>query len=149
MWTQMGPVDIQKVSVGDLVLSQDPISGQLDYRPVTDTTVRRPSAIVKLTLDEEEISATRGHRFWVTGDGWQMAKFLSAGDLLFSPRGSGRLQSINEAAEAPAYNLMVDEFHTYFVGQSMLLVHDNACPEPTTVSVPGSKVIAADPIAAK
>ncbi len=137
VWTQGGPVPIEQIQVGDLVLSQDPISGRLDYRPVVTTTLRPPTKMAKLMIGNETITATLGHRFWVTGQGWQMAKFLSSGNVLFSVRGSIDLESIEETEESSAYNLVVDGYHSFFVGKSRLLVHDSTCPRPTTAVMPG------------
>jgi hypothetical protein len=137
VWTQAGPVAIETLKIGDLVLSQDPRTGQLDYRPVTDTTVRPASPTVELSVGKETIVATRGHRFWITGQGWQMAKFLKAGDQLFTVTGSTDLQNVKDGPEFEAYNLEVGQFHTYFVGETRLLALDNSCPLPTTNILPG------------
>jgi hypothetical protein len=139
VWTQSGPQPIEQIGVGELVLSQDPITGRLDYRPVIGTTIRPPTGVVKLAVDGETIVATRGHRFWVAGHGWRMAKFLSAGDPLYGGKGSVELRTVAAGEDAPAYNLIVGEYHTYFVGNSRLLVHDNNFPQPTLATVPGSQ----------
>ena len=130
VWTQSGPVAIEQIQVGELVLSQDPITGRLNYKPIVATTVRPPTAVLQLDVDGETITTTLGHRFWVTGEGWRMAKFLGSDDRLFSTRGSRRLQSVTAVEQAEAYNLVVGDYHTYFVGNSRLLVHDNQCPQP-------------------
>ncbi|TWU28249.1 polymorphic toxin-type HINT domain-containing protein [Bythopirellula polymerisocia] len=137
VWTQAGPVAIETIQVGDMVLSQDPVTGELDFRPVTLTTVRKPSPTVELGLGSETIIATRGHRFWIAGDGWQMAKFLKAGDQLWAVGGAYLLDTAEPSSDAEAFNLEVGQFHTYFVGHSKVLVHDNRCPLPTTAVLPG------------
>jgi hypothetical protein len=139
VWTQGGMRPIEQIGVGELVLSQDPISGRLDFRPVVGTTTRPPSAVVELALQGETIVATRGHRFWVAGHGWRMAKFLGADNALFGGRGSVDLRSVAAGEDQAAYNLVVADFHTYFVGRSRLLVHDNNCPQPTTAAFPGAE----------
>ncbi len=139
VWTQSGPVPIESIRVGDFVLSQDPDTGRLAYQPVIDTTVRPPSELRRLTINGETITTTLGHRFWVAGQGWRMAKFLDTGDPLFSARGSLDVQSITGEEKAEAYNLVVDAFHTYFVGRNRLLVHDNNCPLPVANALPGVK----------
>ncbi len=137
VWTQSGPVAIEKIKIGDLVLSQDPHTGELNYRPVVDTTIRPPSGTVKLRIDQETIVTTRGHRLWIAGKGWEMAKFLKPGSNLVTASGSVDLQSAEKGEEAVAYNLEVGQFHTYFVGESRVLVHDNTCPQPTINTLPG------------
>ncbi len=139
VWTQSGPVAIERIRSGDFVLSQDPATGRLAYQPVIDTTVRPPSELRRLSVNGETITTTLGHRFWVAGHGWRMAKFLEAGDPLFSSRGSLNLHSITGEEQAEAYNLVVDAFHTYFVGHNRLLVHDNNCPLPVANALPGVK----------
>lgn len=41
------------------------------------------------------------------------------------------------AEPAPTYNLVVADFHTYFVGKSGILSHDVLPPKPTNKLVPG------------
>ena len=48
-----------------------------------------------------------------------------------------RIDAIAKSDEAEAYNLIVAEFNTYFVGKAGILVHDNTPREPTTATVPG------------
>jgi hypothetical protein len=137
VWTQAGLVPIEEIRVGDLVLSQDPHTGELNYRPVIDRTIRPPTDTVKLGVDQETIVATRGHRFWTADNGWVMAKFLKAGQQLVSAQGLLYLQVAQVGDAAEAHNLEVGEFHTYFVGKNRVLVHDNTCPQPTTNRLPG------------
>lgn len=137
VWTQAGPVPIETIKPGDLVLSQDPITGRLDFRPVLDTTLRPPSEMLNLSINGETITTTLGHRFWLAGEGWRMAKFLNNGNPLFTLLGSTEIESIEPTEEAEAHNLVVDGYHTYFVGKSRLLVHDNSCPVPCVVVLPG------------
>ena len=138
VWTNRGPERIETIVPGDLVLSQNPLTGELDYRPVIQTTVRPPTKFVELQLPEgDRITSTRGHRFWVDGEGWCMAKFLRPKLRLHAVGGALTLTAAEELDGAEAYNLVVDGFHTYFVGESKLLVHDNSCPQPTLAPIPG------------
>ncbi len=137
VWTQAGPVAIEKVQIGDFVLSQNPHTGELSYRPVIQTMITPQSPTLEFGVNEETIVTTRGHRFWIPDKGWQMAKFVKVGDPLFSASGNLDLQSATEGAEADVFNLSVGEFHTYFVGSNRVLVHDNTCPEPTINVLPG------------
>ena len=49
----------------------------------------------------------------------------------------GESQEVEPEGEDKAYDLVVDDFNTYFVGQQGLLVHDNAFRRPTRAIVPG------------
>lgn len=137
VWTKTGIRSIETLEAGDLVLSQDVHSGELTYKPLIGRTVRPPSQIVKITLDGEEILATKGHPFWVSGVGWRMAKELDATAVLHGVTGSYKIRSVESAPEAEAYNLLVADFSTYFVGETGLLVHDNTPRRPTRAAVPG------------
>jgi hypothetical protein len=135
--TQSGLRSIEWLQAGDRVLSQDQDTGELTYKVVVRTTVRPPAKLVRITTAADEIVTTLGHPFWVNGHGWKMAKELVAGDLLHSLGGAVRVEKVEPAGEDKAYNLVVDDFNTYFVGQAGLLVHDNEFRKPTRAIVPG------------
>lgn len=44
---------------------------------------------------------------------------------------------VEEEGQQPVYNLIVEDFHNYFAGNSHLLLHDIMPPEPTPGPVPG------------
>lgn len=137
VWTQQGPTPIEDIEPGTLVLSQDPITGKLDYRPVVQTTTRQPTPVVRIATEGEELITTSGHRFWVSGDGWRMAKFLRPGERVHGLNGSTEVMAIESSSDAAVYNLVVDDFHTFFVGNQTILVHDVELPQPTTNTLPG------------
>jgi hypothetical protein len=137
VWTKTGRRPIESLEIGELVLSQNVDTGELAYRPIIGRTVRPPSEILKLDFGGEEIQATRGHLFWLTGGGWQMAKELKDDSVLHCIAGSARLKAVKSSGQGEAYNLIVAEFSTYFVGESGLLTHDNTPRMPTRASVPG------------
>jgi hypothetical protein len=66
-----------------------------------------------------------------------MAKELGDGAILHGVTSSPRVAAIEPAGESEAYNLVVADFNTYFVGHSGILVHDNTPRKPTLASVPG------------
>jgi len=135
--TQAGLDPIERIQAGDLVLAQHPETGELAYKAVIQTTLRRPSPLIRIRVEDEEFTATRGHPFWVAGEGWRMAKQLTTADSLHGLAGSWPINQVEELAEDEAYNLVVENFHTYFVGHLGLLVHDNAPRRPTTAVLPG------------
>jgi hypothetical protein len=137
VWTKTGQRPIETLEVGDLVLAQNAATGELAYKPIVGRTVRPPSEIRSLKIRGEEIHTTLGHPFWVAGVGWRMAKELEEGAILHGVTGSAPLSAVESAEQAEAYNLVVADFSTYFVGESGLLVHDNTPRTPTRVIVPG------------
>jgi hypothetical protein len=134
---QTGLVPVESLKAGDRVLSQDQDTGELAYKIVVRTTIRPPSPMTRIKTLAGDIVATLGHPFWVDGHGWKMAKELTVGDLLHSLSGAVRIDNVEPAGDQQAYNLVVDGFNTYFVGQQGLLVHDNEFRKPTHAIVPG------------
>jgi len=137
VWTQSGLIPVEKLLIGENVLSQDAITGELAYMPVVATTVRPPARTLAVKLADDEILVTRGHPFWVSGQGWRMAKELKEGDLLHTPSGARAIERIEERSEYPTHNLVVAGFNSYFVGKSQVLVHDNNIRAATPTIVPG------------
>src|SRR5262249_19344286 len=116
---------------------QNQDTGELAYALVLRTTVRPPAKLVRISAGEDVLVTTLGHPFWVDGHGWKMSKELTTGDLLHSLSGAVKIDNVEPAGEAQAYNLVVDGFNTYFGGQHGLLVHDNEFRKPTRAIVPG------------
>lgn len=137
VWTETGPVAIEGIRQGDRVLSQYPDSGELGYQLVLQTTVRPPSPTLQIQVGDERIEATLGHPFWVTGLGWRMAKELAVGDRLYGLQGGAAIDSIEAGPTSEAYNLVVADSSTYFIGKHRLLVHDNMPRRAIDLPVPG------------
>jgi len=143
VWTLTGPAAIDTMKAGDRVLSQHPITGELAFKPVVETTARRLRPLTKIHLGPETLTATRGHPFLVAGEGWKLAKDLKPGMRLHSPSGAVLVDGLEDVtdrkpfyerlteepeadvADDLAYNLVVDESHTYFVGRRQVLVFDD------------------------
>jgi Pretoxin HINT domain len=135
--SQTGLVPIESIKPGDRVLAQDQNTGELAHAVVLTTTLRPPAKMVRIVTGGDELVTTLGHPFWVDGHGWKMAKELATGDLLHSLGGAVRIDKVEPAGQEQAYNLVVDDFNTYFVGNAGLLVHDNEFRKPTRAVVPG------------
>ncbi len=137
VWTNTGQRAIETIEIGDLVLSQNVDSGELAYQPVVGRTVRPPSPTIKMTLGDEELSTTLGHPLWVSGIGWRMAKQVGESAILHGLHGPVEVDAVEPADECEAFNLVVADFNTYFVGETGILVHDNTPRRPTAAVVPG------------
>jgi hypothetical protein len=136
VWTSTGLVPIENVQVGDQVLSQDPLSGELAFKAVLDTTLGHRDFLA-VDAEGEQIVATGGHIFWVSGAGWRMTKELKVGDRLHTVTGWSEVQSIKPVDAAETHNLVVADFNTYFVGNARILTHDITLPQMVTGGVPG------------
>ena len=135
--TSAGRMPIEKIKPGDSVLSQNPRTGELAYKVVQGVTLRPPAPMISVGIGSEKIRATRGHPFWVNGRGWLMTKQLKVGMMLHGVSGAIAVDELKELSQEPAYNLVVSDFNTYFVGASRVLVHDNMLLEEPGVRVPG------------
>lgn len=137
VWTDAGPRAIETFRIGDRVLAQDPATGELALQVVLDTTVRPAVPLVELRFGEQTIRCTGGHPFWAVGRGWTRARELKPGMRLHCVDGPAEVTAVGEAGGEPTYNLVVDKFHSYFVGPQLVLSHDNSPQSPTYGGVPG------------
>ncbi len=136
--TEYGPKRIEEIQLGDCVLSQDVETGELAFKPVFQTTVRPPVALMTITTDRGQLVCTGGHPFWVNGESWLYARELQPGMRFHSIDGASEIVSVADAGrEDKAYNLIVADFHTYFAGEGRILSHDNTPRAPTNALVPG------------
>jgi hypothetical protein len=136
--TADGLQNIESIQPGDLVLAQRVDSGELAYKPVLRVTTRPPAAIVRIETERDTILATGGHLFWVAGRGWVRSRQLQTGMRLHTAHGTTAIQTIaTESDKQPAYNLIVPDFHTYFIGNARILSYDNTPLLPTMCKVPG------------
>jgi hypothetical protein len=137
VWTASGPRAVERIKVGDLVLSQDAESGELALKPVLRTTIRPRGQTVKITAGQESFEASGGHVFWVSGDGWRKASELKSGMILHACGGATQVTSVKPGSVAETYNLVVADFSTYFIGRQKVLSHDFTMRQPARAVVPG------------
>ena len=122
---------IEEVEEGDWVLSQDPKTGELGCKEVEDPYANQDRAIILLELRQpdgsvEVIETTDNHPFFVTDQGWTRVDALGIGDEV--PASDGRFLKVfgltwTDRIET-VYNFGVEDFHTYFVGESEAWVHN-------------------------
>jgi len=138
VWTANGPVAIEKVQVGDMILTQDTSTGELTFKPALETTVRPVSMLAKImTATGEMIETSAGHPFWVAGEGWVKARDLRSGMELHGLNGPVRVSSVSDSREEQTYNLIIADHNTYFVGKAKVLSHDNTIRQAIDEVVPG------------
>jgi len=127
--TTEGEKSIEDIQVGDWVIADDPTTpGEIEARQVLDTFVRETDALVDLYVDGEVISTTGEHPFWTPDKGWVEASDLHVGSLLQTE--DGRVVDVDAVEKREGhfqvYNFNVEGFHTYYVSDLGILVH-NAC----------------------
>ncbi|MEU2155431.1 DddA-like double-stranded DNA deaminase toxin [Streptomyces sp. NPDC019396] len=129
---------IERMRVGDLVTATDPTTGETGPRAVT-RTIHTPDDrnFTDVTLaDGSALTSTSHHPYWSANDqAWKNAGDLKVGDTLRTPQNSTAAiaSTRNWSGLQDAYDLTVDDLHTYYVstGTTNVLVHntdDAACP---------------------
>ena len=130
--TEDGQKPIEEIQAGDKVLSENPETGEIAYKTVEETYINETDELIHVHVNGETISATPNHPFYVDKLGWTLAKNLRAGDILVLSNGEFVVVEWiqHEILESPikVYNFEVEDFHTYFVGESSVLVHNQCTP---------------------
>ena len=102
-----------------------------ELKEVLNVWIKETDEILHVeTADGETIDTTTNHPFYVEEKGWVAAGDLEVGDTLVTADGDEvevtDLELEKLAEPITVYNLEVEDFHTYFVGEYGVLVH-NSC----------------------
>jgi Pretoxin HINT domain len=124
---------IDEIQMGDYILSRHEVSGEILKQKILKTWVHKVNEILLLKLTNgEEIKTTKAHRFSVEERGFVAAGSLQVGDYLHTH--TGEVVQIASAApicqDSTVYNLEVDQFHTYFVSETGVWVHNVKINQP-------------------
>lgn len=129
--TAEGLKRIEEIKTGDRVLSADTETMTSEYKTVLETFVRRTNEIIHIFVENEEITTTIDHPFWVNGKGFVPAMNLVIGSELINDKGdivcveNIRRETNRDGVEV--FNFKVEDFHTYYVGENGILVHNANC----------------------
>jgi len=123
---------IDQIREGDQVAAADPETGESGSRTVEATWPHRDD-LITLRTSVGQIHTTEDHPYWnETDQEWEQIQQFNKGDQLLTPDGS-RVTVLaldwSTRANAPAYNLTVNELHTYNVlttSDTPVLVHNCA-----------------------
>lgn len=130
--TAMGTTDIEDVRAGDYVYAKDEETGEQKYMPVLEIYEREVNETYTVILNGESIETTANHPFYTIDEGWTNAEDLEAGDKVELSDGScGEVDNVkkNELEEpVTVYNFCVMDYHTYYVGESEVFVHNECTP---------------------
>ena len=131
--TAAGMVAIENIKAGDKVISTDPETFETAEKTVLETYIREDRKLIHLTINGEEIVTTETHPFYVNHRGFVNAGELKVEDKLLDSNGNILLiEKIEvELTDKPTtvYNFQVEDFHTYYVGENGVWVHNKCTPE--------------------
>ncbi|MGW8880716.1 RICIN domain-containing protein [Streptomyces mirabilis] len=128
---------IEDVRIGDVALATDPETGRTEGHTVT-RTIYTPDdtdfADITINIGKAQITATQHHPFWSPS----AHRWIDAGDL--KPGQTLRTNNSETVTVVrvhhfhrlhSAYNLTVDNLHTYYVvaGDTPVLVHNTNCTD--------------------
>ncbi|MDE7368038.1 MAG: PKD domain-containing protein, partial [Lachnospiraceae bacterium] len=133
--TRDGFKNIEDIQPGDYVYSTSDETGESDYKEVLEVFVKETEVITHVfyaTKDSDgqepeihEIETTLNHRFWSEGE-WKSAGTLKVGDLLTLADGTQvEVTDVTfEDRHETVYNMEVADYHTYYVGEDCVWVHN-------------------------
>ena len=129
--TDSGLKPIEDIEVGDEVLAYDHETGEQAYKPVVRLFRNKTDKWYHVHINEQDIVCTAGHPFYVADlEAFVPAKDLKAGQQVLLADGTcATIEKIRvQKLRAPetTYNFEVENFHTYYVSDDKVLVH-NRC----------------------
>jgi hypothetical protein len=125
-----GFVRFDEINIGTPVWAYNYNMGETALKEVINLLISSSTEIISLeTANGEVIKTTAYHPFYVDGKDWVRAGDLSIGDKISTLDG-GTITIVGISSERFAepvvvYNLTVADFHTYFVGSTGILVHND------------------------
>ncbi|WP_408072004.1 polymorphic toxin-type HINT domain-containing protein [Butyrivibrio sp. JL13D10] len=135
--TPYGDKNIEELVVGDEVYSYNYYNDEDDINNVTKLFVHESYDIVKIDINEESILATNEHPFYVLGEGFKPASDLETDDELVLFDGKTEepdsISHIHYNNPVKVYNFEVEDWHTYYVSEKGVLVHNSCMAMPDNV----------------
>ncbi|TGK89980.1 hypothetical protein EHQ23_02365 [Leptospira bourretii] len=101
----------------------------IQFKKVTKVLVHETKELYNIIYENgESLQTTWNHPFAIEGKGWVIAKDLKPGDRSITAKNSSikilKIEVETLATPVKVYNLEVEDNHTYYVGNSNILVHN-------------------------
>ena len=123
-----GYKQIEEIEVGDKVWAYNYETGETELKEVKEVYVHEVNQILHLSTSDGAIKTTSNHPFYVPEKGWIAAGDLTVGDAILQLDGTTAVVLFSEieylSENIRVYNLEVEDYHTYFVGEAGALVHN-------------------------
>ena len=129
--TETGFRRIDEIRAGDRVWSYNVETGERALKEVKEVLVRENDELLHIETSRGVVDATTSHPFYVVGKGWVAAGDLAVGDGIQAISGDAgivtglKLEKLDKPISV--YNLDVEDFHSYFVADGVL-VHNGCKP---------------------
>ncbi len=129
--TPAGPVPIERIAVGQAVLSRSERGFADAPQSVAKTFNRTVDHVYSLTTEFETLSVSDEHPLWQQGKGWTPVREIKRGDIVATASGDVTVLN-NERVERATrvFNFSVNETPSYFVGEGVW-AHNAACDLPS------------------
>ena len=115
-----------------MVWAYDEETGENAWKPVVRLFRNQTKEWYHVFVDGEEIVCTAEHPFYVVDKGFVPARVLKTEDKLLLESGKqvaiDKIEIENLAEFENTYNFEVADFHTYYVSESNILVHNKCEP---------------------
>ena len=127
--TPNGYLNIENIKIGDMVLSKNEKTNEIEAKEVTKTFEHNYNGnTYKIFTENSNVEATYNHPFYVKNQGWIEAKDLKEGNILINADNEElkiqKIEIIKNIKDIKVYNLQVKDNHTCFVGLDKVLVHN-------------------------
>lgn len=128
--TKQGLKAIEEIKVGDQVLSYNDNLDIFEYKDVVDVYNNETTELCHIQTETEEIVCTPNHSI-LTDEGWKLASELETNDNIKTSNGFAKvvfieIEQLKEKINV--YNLNVLGYHTYVVGNELLVAHNSCNP---------------------
>lgn len=147
---------ISQIQVGDYVLATDPETGETGARRVI-ATLPHTDQLLALKTSAGDIITTEDHKYWnATDQRWQESQHFDEGDRLLTADGDRvTVEGLDWSTvhTDAAYDLTIDEIHTFYVsaGDEDVLVHNCApkIPGPSSFDPSDLRGLSADDVVSR
>lgn len=134
-----GNIPIEQVAAGMLVWAWNEETGDVGLKRVVETYESETRDLVHVFVNGEEIITTPTHPFYSPVKGWMQAVHLRAGDILVLVNGEyvvvEKVQYEILHSPVKVYNFQVEDYHTYYVAEHGVLVHNRCILDKNGVRV--------------
>jgi hypothetical protein len=126
VYSTNGFIPIEKIMVGDTVLSYNLEKSTIEPNKVEKVFKRETQEIYELNTSNQKLFVTAQHPFYVEGKGWIKVKDLQKGDMLKTKNDlNEQILNIGILKQTEiVYNIEVEGNHNYFVTNNTILVHN-------------------------